>query len=533
MSQSNDVRKPPTDEHGEHEQRIDALRSLAAKHQPLAELPSTDESSSGGTSSSPVGAMPRRPLWMHWQLWLAVLLLLTFGAVIVSHFGTQINGSRTQGAAPLAINVLASGLQCPRDIAWSPDGREIAVLGYGQGCPGATAQETTGLHTAGPPVFYTGQLLQTLGLISLFDTRNGRLLSQIHPNDAILPLITVPPTVEAKLATIGLSAQHYLGINYTHVLWSPNGHRIAVSFSIFVITGFVSSNGSTTTRLAGNVMDGIVLYDSAGHNPQVAMRQVDQNQPAATVWDVSGSAPVAVARQPAAGPSPFASLPPALTYKWTSDGALMPKTPLPSSAGTQPNLTEIGSPLGSQAFALWQPGIVFSSLPAARGGQTDLSAPWLATDSAAWSPDGRYLAERVAIAGLLAAPDLRAPDPARLAAYGWAQAPLIPIRDMGLRKAVTLPGFSTFRTPGVLVAWRPDGKLLAVSASTADHAVLLFDCTTSRQVASLPPPGGPNQGPFLENQPNVLRWSPDGKQLAIFDTELAQITIWSGSMLPL
>ncbi|HEU5439037.1 MAG TPA: hypothetical protein VFU88_07085 [Ktedonobacterales bacterium] len=445
----------------------------------------------------------------------------------------QINQNRAQRAAPLAINVLVSGLQCPRDIAWSPDGQEIAVLGYGQGCPGATEQELAGLHTAGPLTFYTGQLLQTPGLINLYDTRNGRLLSQIHPDDAILPLITVPPAVEAKLATIGLSARRYLGVNYAHVLWSPNGHRMAVSFSIFVITALAHPDGSTMAQPAGNVMDGIVLYDSAGHNPQVAMRQVDQNQPATTVWGVEGSAPVALAGQAAAGPSPFASLPPALSYAWASNGAFTPQEPLSSSPPATPaSLTAIGSLRGGQVLSLWQAGIVFSGLPPVQGGQADLRAPWLATDATAWSPDGRYLAERVAIAGLLVAPDLPAPNPAKLMPYGWAQAPLIPIRDAGLRKALSLPGFATFGEPGVLVAWRPDGRLLAVNASTPDHAVLLFDCATGRQVASLPPPGGPNQGPFLENQPNALRWSPDGKQLAIFDTELAQITLWSGSLLP-
>jgi hypothetical protein len=244
----------------------------------------------------------------------------------------------------------------------------------------------------------------------------------------------------------------------------------------------------------------------------------------------------ALVGQPIKGPSSFAGLPPARGYTWTNGGALLPQTPLSSPPSAAPlSLTAVGAPSGAKEFSLWQPGVVFAKLFAPLGAKPELAAPWMASDAAAWSPDGRYLAERVAIAGLLAASDAPIPDPPTLTSYGWAQAPAIPIRDRRLRQAMALAkdhSFATFGEPGVLVAWRPDGKLLAVNANTPDHAVLIFDCATGKQVAALPPPDGPNQGPFLENQPNVLRWSPDGKQLAIFDTELAQITIWGGSLLP-
>src|SRR5262249_33725300 len=54
------------------------------------------------------------------------------------------------------------------------------------------------------------------------------------------------------------------------------------------------------------------------------------------------------------------------------------------------------------------------------------------------------------------------------------------------------------------VAWRPDGKEFAVDANTPNHAVVLYDCATGKQVASLVPPTAGGQGPQHEREPNVL-----------------------------
>lgn len=498
---------------------------------------STDRPSNprGGNISLP-SAAPPRPLWGRWQLWLAVLVVLGFGALVLTRVAPAASPHQTtQRLQPVTINPLESQLQCPRDIAWSPDGREMAVLGYADQCPTGYQYASTALVGFADPLFNTGELMHSPGLLNLYDARQGRLLAQIHPDDVILSQVTVSPAMAAWLADTHTDARHFLGVNYGHVLWSPDGQHLAVAFSLSVLTQ-APHYAPPGSNPPSQVLDGIVLYDTAGHNPRVAMRQVDQNAPATTVWDVGGSEPDALVGQPAKGPSPFAGLPPALGYAWSSDGALLPQTPLPSSLpAALPSLTEVGSLSGAQVLSLWQPGVVFGKLSAPLGAKPDLAAPWIAADATAWSPDGRYLAERVAIAGLLAAADVPIPDPPILASYGWGQAPVIPIRDRGLRQAMALAtdhSIAGYGEPGVLVAWRPDGKLLAVTAGTPDHAIMIFDCATGRQVASLPPPGGVSQEPLLENQPNVLRWSPDGKQLAVFDTELAQITIWSGSLLP-
>ena len=159
-------------------------------------------------------------------------------------------------------------------------------------------------------------------------------------------------------------------------------------------------------------------------------------------------------------------------------------------------------------------------------------------DTAAWSPDGRFLAQRVGMIGFLVSSQTPAPDAQTLAAFpSWAGAPRLPVRDAGLQQAIAVAGTNSFLTVGattiggVLVAWRPDGKLIAVDADRPDHAVILFDCATGQPVATLTPPLH-RQGSLLEGFTNMLRWSPDGSQLALYDATVATLTIWSGTQLP-
>jgi len=157
-------------------------------------------------------------------------------------------------------------------------------------------------------------------------------------------------------------------------------------------------------------------------------------------------------------------------------------------------------------------------------------------DTAAWSPDGRFLAQRVGLMGLLVSPQSPAPDATTLAAYDWAQAPRLPVRDAGLQQGIAVartnsfPPASAVTVGGVLVAWRPDGKQIAVDADRPDHAVVIFDCATGQPVATLTPPLH-RQGSLLQGI-TMLSWSPDGSRLALYDATVATLTIWSGTQLP-
>ena len=130
--------------------------------------------------------------------------------------------------------------------------------------------------------------------------------------------------------------------------------------------------------------------------------------------------------------------------------------------------------------------------------------------------------------GLLVSAQSSAPDAATLAASQWADAPRLPVRDAGLQQAIAVAGSNSLPSArGVLVAWRPDGKVIAVDADRPDHVVILFDCATGQPVATLH-----RQGSLLRGFTNMLRWSPDGSQLALYDATVATLTIWSGTQLP-
>ncbi|PWT74052.1 MAG: hypothetical protein C5B60_07330 [Chloroflexi bacterium] len=84
---------------------------------------------------------------------------------------------------------------------------------------------------------------------------------------------------------------------------------------------------------------------------------------------------------------------------------------------------------------------------------------------------------------------------------------------------------------GLLVAWRPDGRLLAVDATAPVDAVTLYDCATGKVVTTFKP--DTNKGvASLEQEANALIWSPDGLHLALYDTSGGVISLWSGSSLP-
>jgi hypothetical protein len=130
MSESNDAREQQTDQEREHERRLDALRGIATEQQQsgMSSAVGADRPSNprGGIISLPSAAP--QSLWRRWQLWLAVLVVLGFGALVLTRIVPAAPHQTTQRLQPVTISPLESLLQCPRDIAWSPDGREIAVL---------------------------------------------------------------------------------------------------------------------------------------------------------------------------------------------------------------------------------------------------------------------------------------------------------------------------------------------------------------------------------------------------------------------
>ncbi|HEU5440921.1 MAG TPA: hypothetical protein VFU88_16665 [Ktedonobacterales bacterium] len=435
-------------------------------------------------------------------------------------------GASTQ---TVRIELPPNDLECPHDASWSPHSPLVAIVGYVGRCPSRADNQYEGdtLYT----LAYAGPGDHVPGLVDIYDTNTGRLVAQIHPDDAIRSTIKLSQSILDKLpANIG--PENLLGFNYTHILWSPDGQRLAVTFDVYVPTALATQPEAVDP---GSTYQGLLLADALGHPLRVLMQPIDRTHPTATEWDLSTGQAV---KSPltASAASPFATVPAALGYHWNADGTLVPDPPL-SAAGspaTPGAPGAIGEPDGGQSFSIWQPGELsatvlpppgLSNTPPLAGAYT-----WSA-DIAAWSPDGRYLIERIDLRCLLSAAGIQPPAPHALQTYGWEAAPQLAARDAGMAQAAQLASTSSFVpdlfVQGVLVAWRPDGRVVAVDAQTAQHGVYLYDAASGKQLAYLKPgPGRRIGGGYVEGEPNLLRWSPDGRRLLLLDMTLGTITIW-------
>ena len=501
----------------------------------LAAAPAADAGSSGESGQLPPVATTVRRTRGRWaRVGLAVVVLLGVAAAAVwkLHPLTAPTSAVSRPALPVQMLPNADGgMYCTSDMAFAPHSHRLAMLGFEYPCFGSGSVASEFYTGGGGPA--SASRKETPGLVSLYDTQRGALLGQLHPSALITLHLPQPPAaVLAELTADEINPDVLDYINYTHLLWSPDGQRLAITFQTFVVTGDPNADAPP-----GQSFDGILLTDAVGANPQVMLHPINRAHPAATLWNLrSGTAlPVPTDLAP---PSVFASVPPAHAYQWASDGTLHPQSPFPptpptSSAPSTLPLDAVGTPEGGATFTPWQAGVV-SNGSQSRPGPDNLSgASTFAMDTAAWSPDGRFLAQRVGMMGFLVSPQSPAPDAKTLAASpSWAQAPRLPVRDAGLQQAIAVAGTNSFLDArGVLVAWRPDGKQIAVDADRPDHAVILFDCATGQPVATLTPPLH-RQGSLLQGFANMLRWSPDGSQLALYDATVATLTIWSGAQLP-
>ncbi|HLZ23805.1 MAG TPA: hypothetical protein VKQ30_16965 [Ktedonobacterales bacterium] len=449
----------------------------------------------------------------------AVVLMLL--AITVSMYGLpNLHLFERQLPQPLALSVDTGAISFLVDMAWSPGGKWIALLG----CQSAHVEPCDAVQYYVP------------NAVLIYDARSGRLVTRIAPDGPVLSeMHTLDPVdVPAVSPTGSLSPPPPLdGIQlvYSQVLWSPDGRRLALPFFASV----VSRAG------LGVVWEGIVLADSDG--AQVRVLFAPNLADASPLWDFTLGKPLPFsALSASAAPQ---EIPPALGYRWDAHDMFLPESPLtPGVVPPAQSLAPVGNPDGGAAFSIWQPGQLLPiEVVSSADGANKLFGYVFATSFVPWSPDGDRLAERsgrhpgapLDMSAVLVPLGQSPPHPSGYTGLEQvAQFDYLPVRDRALQQLMNLGPVVNVAENGWIVAWRPDGRVLAAYGMSAmadsTNGVHLYDCATGHDLATLEPSHGTE---FLGGYTRgLLRWSPDGTRLLAYLQDSATLTIWETDSLP-
>ena len=423
------------------------------------------------------------------RVWRLVVTILAVAAVAASALLLVLPVPPAKPARPAVVLIAprSDGVACTRDAEWAPDSKRLAVLGYTRGCPETSGGDASG-HT---------------GLVLVYNAITGALMSRVQPDGLIGRAANMP-------------AESI--IEYRAALWSPDGKRLAISFDL-------ASGGSRR--------EGVYLCDADGGHATVLTRLAAPDDTGTGKWDLQAGTYI---------PAAAGEMPPALGYQWQPGGDLVATAPLnAASAPAVWSSGAIGSPDGSPSFSIWQPAEVrLRSVDGTANQPAPGGAYVLSTSFAVWSPDGRYLIPNAGDEARLPAANVPAPTPAALAALGLDTTPLLPVRDRALQVALDRLGAQAPDQRGttpLLVAWSPDGRLLAVQLVPSEagdvphathHALLIYDCATGEAITALVPDvlDTPAQGI------TSVRWSPDGTRIFLVDSAIGTLTIFGPGKVP-
>ncbi len=522
----------------DRDRRIEALRGLTQEGErgslPLA------------PSVSSTAATPRSRKALLLAVISALAVAVVAGGLIARVVLSSAPTKQLQTSVTRVFDPKSDGVSCPKDASWSPDGKTVALLGYQRACPND----------------YPGSYAYHPGIIVLYDQATGKVTNTIEPD----PLITTalhlkPPKIATPdpYAGVGNRDTSQQVVDYVHLLWSPDGKRLAAPFSVLLTTKDLGSDFDV------QFLGGVLLVSPSGVVERVLSHTIARGESYSGLWNLATGAyiPTTTAPRPLnPANSMWYSMPPfsqpALGYQWDSNGRLQPVTPLNgTSASAGQSKIPVGQPDGGEIFSIWQPGYVRLTTrwvgvePENNLHMLNTPVETWTTSLASWSADGAYLFAgdqgreirnwRIALDGQ------PAPDPTDLSRIGLAGAPVLPVRDAGMA-AILRRYHDTSIDPNawqtqINLAWSPDGKQVAVEAPivrpdgserVSDFAISIYDCASGKLLKTLTPQlrlanitTGGGYGPTA-----FLRWSPDGSQLLLYYPLLDGAQIWGTQDLP-
>jgi hypothetical protein len=406
---------------------------------------------------------------------------------------------------PLELRPQQQGLACLVDAAWSPYEQQVALLGYRNFC-----------GEVGTP---------RPGLVAIYAATSGKLLRQLQPDQFILQALQqyAAQSATPTPAPPGSLAGQQPSILYQRLLWSSNGGRLALVFTVSLSPSIPP-------------LKGLAALDQNLTSAQVwMMNPAGQDFPAAVEWDtVSGLQSLL------SGPRQFfpsnlnasfsITYPPAFSYVWETNGDLTPQGLLPLAGQPPAPPGQIGDPNDTRTFSIWQAGAAELIINVDNGPLHTPGVYIWHTAIDAWSPDGRYMITDLGLGARLIGQGLPAASGQTIAALGFEHLPLVGVRDAGLMRV--LQALDPWHLQASLISWRPDGRVLAAyNLSSHNPApVMLYACATGSELASLQPPA--RQGAGLPGPTALLRWSPDGSRLLSFSVFAGTVAIWGPAQLP-
>ncbi|WIG59243.1 MAG: hypothetical protein OJF49_001990 [Ktedonobacterales bacterium] len=497
----------------ERERRLAALRTLAGAQQAVGNA--TQSATDTAMGAPPVESLAppttlkargRRRVVVGVACALLAMAVVAGGLVATGALGGSRTAQKKSAAKTILVDLLAA-MGCPQAMAWSPDGKTLAVLGTGS-CPGGTTQFS-----------------DPAGKLALVDAATGRIIRTIKLDPLVLPL-AIP-------ASVSSNPNNELEAGYGEMIWSPDGKEIAITFGAGTAYQQFDQDHNLVASGVHTINSGLALVDVGAQTARVLMfaseKAAERLQGQQLRWDVT------------AGMVAGENVPQGLAYRWNGDGSLTATQPLSATPGT-PQVGPAGNADGGAAFTMWRTGGLALNAPCPNVPPYNMPkppvqfAPYFALGlyTTAWSPDGRYVQFGVNANGKLAQAVGQMPpvDPQEGAGCGGGDPQYLPKTLMPLHDAVLAQVAATMNINNsyVQLAWSADGTLLAAGEHKTLNTVErvdVRDCASGKVVATL-------QGQLLgtitefggEHDVDHVAWSPKGTTLAVLVQNAQRLVLW-------